>query len=71
MFYICYVCENLITLEDILNLKNIAIVMNILLLVMCVGFFISHGLPKSWILWTSSTVWFLAPIANLLYIYKK
>ena len=54
-----------------MNIKKLAISMNILLLIMCAGFFISRGLPKSWILWTSTTVWFLAPIVNLYYIYKK
>ena len=54
-----------------MGLKITSIVMNLLLLVLCFSFLISHGLPKNWILWSSLLVWFLAPLVNLFYIYKK
>ena len=31
-------------------------------------FLLGHGLPKSWMLWSSAVLWFVAPIINLLYI---
>ena len=52
-------------------LKNIVIGLNILLLMLCAGFFIGHGLPKSLILWSSSILWALAPVVNLFYILRK
>jgi len=51
-------------------LKTIAIGLNILLLILCLGFFIGHGLPKSLMLWSSAILWFFAPMVNLLYIRK-
>ena len=54
-----------------MRLKTIAIVMNLLLLILCVGFFIGHGLPKSLMLWSSAILWFVAPMVNLLYIRKN
>ena len=35
------------------NLKTIAIVLNILLIFLCVGYFVGHGLPQSLMLWVS------------------
>ena len=52
-----------------MSLKTIAIGLNVLLLMLCVGFFIGHGLPKSLMLWSSAILWFVAPIVNLLYIF--
>ena len=67
-------CENPIiankSLEINMRLKTIAIGLNLLLLLLCVGFFIGHGLPKSLMLWSSAILWFVAPMVNLLYIRK-
>ena len=54
-----------------MNLKNIAIGLNILLILLFFGYFIGHGFPKSLILWNSAILWLLAPLANILYIHKK
>lgn len=51
-------------------LKNSAIGLNILLLFLFVGYFIGHGFPESLILWSSATLWLIAPSVNLLYIKK-
>ena len=53
-----------------MSLRIIAMALNVLLLVMFVSYFIGHGLPKNPILWTSATLWLVAPIVNLLYIAK-
>ena len=53
-----------------MNLKKFAIGLNILLIFLFVGYFIGHGLPQSLILWLSAILWFVAPVANLLYIFK-
>ena len=53
-----------------MSLKIIAMVLNVLLLVMFVSYFMKHGLPKNPILWISATLWLVAPIVNLLYIGK-
>ena len=54
-----------------MNLKNIATGINLLQIILFVGFFIGHGFPKSLILWSSGILWLLAPLMNLLYIWKK
>ena len=54
-----------------MNLKNLAIALNVLLLMLCAGFFMRHGTPKSVILWISAILWALAPLVNLFYIFKK
>ena len=54
-----------------MNLKKIVIGLNILLIFLCIGYFIGHGLPKSLILWLSAILWFVAPSVNLLYILKN
>jgi hypothetical protein len=54
-----------------MNLKNIAIGLNILLILLFFGYFIGHGFPKSLILWSSAILWLLAPLANILYIRKN
>jgi hypothetical protein len=59
------------SLEINMPLKTIAIGLNILLLILCLGFFIGHGLPKSLMLWSSAILWFFAPMVNLLYIRKN
>ena len=53
-----------------MGLKLFAVVLNVLLLVMFVSYFIGHGLPNNPILWTSATLWLVAPLVNLLYIRK-
>ena len=55
-------------MEKGMSLKNIAIGLNVLLILLCVGFFAGHGLPKSLMLWGSAILWFVAPIVNLIYI---
>jgi hypothetical protein len=54
-----------------MSLRNAAIGMNILLIMLCVGFFLGHGLPQSLMLWSSAILWFVAPIVNLLYIFTS
>ena len=49
-----------------LNLKTIAIVFNLLLIFLCVGYFIGHGFPQSLMLWASAILWFVAPIVNII-----
>ena len=51
-----------------INLKTIAIVLNLFLIFLCVGYFVGHGLPQSLILWVSAILWFVAPMVNLFYI---
>ena len=53
------------------NLKILAIVLNILLKFLCVGYFVGHGMPQSLMLWVSAMLWFVAPIVNLLYIFTN
>ena len=53
-----------------MNLKKFAIGLNILLIFLFVGYFIGHGLPQSLILWLSAILWFVAPVVNILYIFK-
>ena len=54
-----------------LNLKTIAIVLNVLLIFLCVGYFVGHGLPQSLMLWVSAMLWFVAPIVNIFYIFTN
>ena len=53
------------------NLKILAIVLNILLIFLCVGYFVGHGMPQSLMLWVSAMLWFVAPIVNLFYIFTN
>ena len=53
------------------KLKTFAIVLNILLVVLCIGYFVGHGMPQSLILWVSAILWTVAPIVNLFYIFKN
>ena len=53
-----------------MSLKFIAVVLNVLLVVMFLSYFIGHGLPNNPILWTSATLWLVAPLVNLFYIRK-
>jgi hypothetical protein len=62
-----YAPETLL-METGMSLKNIAIGLNVLLMLLCVGFFAGHGLPESLMLRSSAILWFVAPIVNLLYI---
>ena len=54
-----------------LNLKTIVILLNVLLIFLCVGYFVGHGLPQSLMLWVSAILWFVAPIVNLFYIFTN
>ena len=54
-----------------LNLKTIAILLNVLLIFLCVGYFVGHGFPQSFMLWVSVILWFVAPIVNLFYIFMN
>ena len=54
-----------------INLKNISIVLNILLLLMFIGYFIGHGLPQHFILWIAAILWLITPITNILYILNR
>ena len=58
-------------ITQILNLKTIAIVLNVLLIFLCVGYFVGHGLPQSLMLWVSAILWFVAPLVNLFYIFMN
>jgi hypothetical protein len=53
------------------NLKTLAILSNILLIFLCIGYFVGHGMPQSLMLWVSAMLWFVAPIVNLLYIFTN
>jgi hypothetical protein len=53
-----------------MSFKIIAIVLNVLLLVLFGTYFIGHGLPNNPILWSSATLWLVAPLVNLFYIQK-
>ncbi len=54
-----------------INIRTIAIGLNVLLIFLCIGYFLGHGLPQSLMLWVSAILWFLAPIVNLFYIFTK
>ena len=54
-----------------LNLKTIAIVFNLLLIFLCVGYFIGHSFPQSLMLLASAILWFVAPIVNLFYMFTN
>ena len=53
------------------NLKILAIVLNILLKFLCVGYFVGHGMPQSLMLWVLAMLWILAPLANIFYIFTN
>ena len=52
------------------SLKIIAIGLNVLLLLLCVGYFIAFGLPKSLTLWILASLWLVTPLVNLFNIFK-
>ena len=54
-----------------MSLKNIAIGLNVLLILLFFGYLISHGFPKNLILWGSAILWLVGPLINILYILKK
>ena len=54
-----------------LNLKIIAIILNVLLILLCVGYFVGHVLPQNLVLWVSAILWFVAPMVNLFYIFTQ
>ena len=54
-----------------LNLKTIAIVLNVFIIFLCIGYFVGHGLPQSLMLWAAAILWFVAPIVNLFYIFTN
>ena len=51
--------------------KSIAIVLNILLMLLCIGFFIRHGSPQGLMLWSSAILLFVAPLANIYCILRS
>ena len=53
------------------KLKILAIVLNILLIFLCVGYFAGHGIPQSLVLWVSAMLWFLVPLVNIFYIFTN
>ena len=53
------------------KLKILAIVLNILLIFLCVGYFVGHGIPQSLVLWVSAMLWFLVPLVNIFYIFTN
>ena len=53
------------------KLKILAIVLNILLIFLCVGYFVGHGVPQSLVLWVSAMLWFLVPLVNIFYIFTN
>ena len=54
-----------------LNLKTIALLLNVLLIFLCIGYFVGHGFPQSLMLWVSAIIWFVTPIVNLFYIFTN
>jgi membrane protein YdbS with pleckstrin-like domain len=52
------------------TIKLSAIILNVLLIIMFATYFFGHGLPNNWILWSSSALWFFAPVVNLIFIKK-
>ena len=54
-----------------LNLKTTAILLKVLLIILCIGYFAAHGLPQSFMLWMWVILWFVAPMVNLFYIFKN
>ena len=54
-----------------LNLKTIAIVLNVLLIFLFVGYFVRHGLPQSLMLWVSSIFCLVASEVNIFYIFMN
>ena len=51
-------------------LKLAAISLNVLLIAMFASYFMGHGLPNNAILWTSATLWLVAPIVNIVFIVR-
>ena len=47
------------------------IVLNALLILLYVGYFVGQGLPLSLMLWVSAILWFVAPMVSLFYIFKN
>ena len=54
-----------------MSFKNIAIGLNVLLMFLCLGYFVGHGLPQSLMLWLSAILWFVAPRVNLSFLKIK
>ena len=53
-----------------INIRTIAIGINVLLLLLCIGYFIGFGLPQSLILWILALLWLVTPLVNLFNILK-
>ena len=53
-----------------ISLKNIAIGLNVILLLLSVGYFIGLGLPQSLMLWVFAILWLVTPLVNLFNILK-
>ena len=54
-----------------MNFKKLSISLNLLLIFLFVGYFVGHRLSQSLMLWLSAILWFVAPVVNLLYIFKN
>ena len=54
-----------------MSLKNIAIGLNVLLMLLCVGFFVWTWTAEESDVVEFCNTWFVAPIVNLLYIRKN
>ena len=52
-------------------IRVLAIVLNGLLVLLCVTYFLAHGLPTNLILWASATLWLIAPLVNLYLLNKE
>ena len=53
-----------------INLRNAAIAMNALLILLCIGFFLGHVLPQGLMFWSSSALRLMAPNINFIYIFS-
>ena len=53
-----------------ISIKKIAICLNVILILLSVGYFIGFGLPQSYMLWILATLWVVTPLINLFNIFK-
>ena len=54
-----------------INIRTIAIVLYILLVLLCVGYFVGQDLPQSLILWVTTRLWLATPIVNINNIFSN
>ena len=52
------------------DFKKTVIGLNFILILLFFSYFIGHGSPESFILWTSGILWLVTPMFNLFYILK-